>query len=124
MKQRILVVHDDHVVADTLKLIFELNGYDSEAVYTPAQGIDNARTFAPNLILFDASIPVEAGLQLVKAVQIELPCCRMMVLTPLEGNAPKLDRYLALTQQPPTFLRKPCRPETLLFEAHNLLHSA
>jgi DNA-binding response OmpR family regulator len=58
MKQRILVVHDDHVVADTLKLIFELNGYDSEAVYTPAQGIDNARTFAPNLILFDASIPV------------------------------------------------------------------
>ncbi len=39
MKQRVLVVDDDHLVADTLQLVFKVNGYESEAVYSAADGL-------------------------------------------------------------------------------------
>ena len=39
MKQRVLVVDDDRMVADTLNLVFQANGYESEAVYSAAEGL-------------------------------------------------------------------------------------
>ena len=36
MKQRVLVVDDDRLVADTLNLVFQANGYECEAVYCAA----------------------------------------------------------------------------------------
>ena len=48
MKQRVLVVDDDRLVADTLNLVFQANGYESEAVYCAADGLARARTFAPS----------------------------------------------------------------------------
>ena len=59
MKQRILVVDDDSLVADTLKLVFAANGFESEARYSAAEGLERARTFRPELVLCDVTMPEE-----------------------------------------------------------------
>ncbi|MGA8939505.1 MAG: response regulator [Acidobacteriaceae bacterium] len=124
MKQRILVVDDDHLVADTLNLVFKANGYDCEAVYSAADGLARARTFNPLLMLCDISMPETNGLQLAEALQHEIPTCKLLMLTAYASNAARLEQHVVRTQRPLRLLSKPCRPELLLHEAQSLLQTA
>ena len=124
MKQRVLVIDDDHLVADTLTLIFQANGYDSEAVYSAADGLTRARSFSPELLLCDVTMPEETGLQLAEKVQHEMPNCKLLMLSAYTSNAIKVEQHASRTQRPLKLLSKPCRPETLLLEAQAILRSA
>lgn len=124
MKQRVLVIDDDRLVADTLTLIFQANGYDSEAVYSAADGLARARTFAPELLLCDVTMPEETGLQLAEKLQHEMPNCKLLMLSAYASNAIKVEQHASRTQRPLKLLNKPCRPELLLREAYDLLQTA
>lgn len=124
MKQRVLVIDDDRLVADTLNLIFQANGYDSEAAYSAADGLARARTFAPGLLLCDVTMPDETGLQLAEKMQQEMPGCKLLLLTAYSSNILMVEQYISRTKQPLRLLSKPCRPELLLREAEDLLQSA
>lgn len=124
MKQRVLVVDDDRLVADTLNLVFQANGYESEAVYSAADALARARTFTPGLLLCDISMPDENGLELAETLQQEMPDCKLLMLTAYASNVVKVDQHASRTQRPLKLLSKPCRPETLLREAHELLRTA
>ena len=124
MKQRILVVDDDHLVADTLNMIFQVNGYESEAVYSAAAGLARARTFAPGLMLCDVTMPNGTGLQLAEQVNLEMPGCKLIMLTAYSSNAAKVEQHATHMRRPLKLLSKPCRPDLLLRECHDLLKSA
>ena len=124
MKPRVLVVDDDRLVADTLNLVFLANGYDSEARYSAAEGLSRARSFGPQLLLCDVTMPEETGLQLVDKISRELPDVRLLMLTAYASNAEKVDAHSSRTGQPLKLLSKPCRPEELLREATALLKTA
>jgi CheY-like chemotaxis protein len=124
MKQRILVVDDDRMVADTLNLIFKANGYESEAVYSAAAGLARARTFAPGLLLSDVTMPHETGLQLAEKMNREMPGCKLMLLTAYASNIAKVEEHATQMNRPLKLLNKPCRPELLLSECHALLQTA
>ena len=124
MKQRVLVIDDDRLVADTLNLIFQANGYESEAVYSAADGLARARTFDPGLLLCDITMPEESGLQLAEKLQREMPHCKLLMLTAYSSNAIKVEQHITRTQRPLHFLNKPCRPEVLLRAAQELLQTA
>ena len=49
MKTRVLVVDDDRLVADTLSLIYNVNGYECEARYSAADGFQRAPAHAHGL---------------------------------------------------------------------------
>lgn len=126
MKQRVLIVDDDPLVADTLNMIFRVNGYDSEAAYSAAEGLERARTFAPVLLLCDVTIPEQRGVQLAQAVQRELPQCKLLMFSASLGSGTaRIAQQLPNPQQRPLkLLTKPCRPELLLREAYDLLETA
>lgn len=124
MKQRVLVVDDDHLVADTLNLVFQANGYECEAVYSAADGLARARTFIPGLLLCDISMPEQNGLQLAEALHHEMPNCKLLMLTAYASNALKVEQHATRTRRPLKLLSKPCRPEILLREAQTLLQTA
>jgi CheY-like chemotaxis protein len=124
MKQRVLVVDDDRLVADTLTLIFQAHGFESEAVYSAAEGLARARTFDPGLLLCDISMPFESGLQLAQKIDAELPECRMLMLTAYASHYPCVERQSRSMRRPLKMLKKPCRPELLLREANTLLQTA
>ncbi len=60
--QRVLVVDDDRLVADTLTLIFERNGFAAKAAYSAEEGLLSSREFEPNLLLCDITMPDRDGL--------------------------------------------------------------
>lgn len=124
MKQRVLVVDDDHLVADTLNLVFQANGYDCQAVYSAADGLARARTFHPALLLCDISMPEQSGLQLAEALHEEMPHCKLLMITAYASNASKVEQHISRTRRNLKLLSKPCRPELLLREAQSLLQTA
>jgi CheY-like chemotaxis protein len=124
MKQRVLVIDDDRLVADTLNLIFKANGYECEAVYSAAEGLARARTFDPSLLLCDITMPEETGLQLAEKFQSEMPNCKLLMLTAYSSNAIKVEQHATRMQRPLRMLNKPCRPEVLLRAAYDLLQTA
>lgn len=121
MKQRVLVVDDDHMVADTLNLIFQANGYDSVAAYSAASGLEHARSFAPGLLLCDVTMPHENGLQLADRLHREMPDCKVLMLSAYTSNAARVEQHATEVNRPLKLLNKPCRPEDLLREAQALL---
>ena len=122
MKRRVLVVDDDRLVADTLQLIFQANGFESEARYSAKTGLERARTFHPTLVLCDVTMPDGSGLQLVEAISAEMPRCQMLMLTSYSSNARNVQVQAARLKRSLKVLSKPCRPEDLLREAEALIN--
>jgi CheY-like chemotaxis protein len=124
MKQRVLVVDDDRLVADTLHLIFQASGFDSQVAYSAAEGLERARVFSPALVLCDVCMPEESGLRLVERLDREMPSCRAIMLSAYASNGFHVEQQSLHLRRPLTMLSKPCRPERLLQEARTLLLSA
>lgn len=121
MRQRVLVVDDDHLVADTLRMIFVVNGFESEACYSATDALQRARSFVPELLLCDVTMPGQNGLQLAAAISRELPKCQMIILTSYLSNAASVELEALRMKRPLKLLSKPCNPELLLKEAGDLL---
>lgn len=125
MKTRVLVVDDDHLVADTLSMIFNANGYECEALYSAADAFERAKEFIPALVLCDVVMPEESGIQLAWRVQDHLPQTRVLMLTGYGVPTPPAEAEVGQGSRPtPPTLRKPCRPDDLLRESRRLLQSA
>lgn len=118
--QRILVVDDEVLVADTLSLIFRKHGFDARVAYSGEQALECAHDFQPQLLLCDISMPGMGGLKLMDNMAREFPGCRILVLTGYYSNMEQV-RKLALPAQ---VLIKPCDPTDLLREAGNMLATA
>lgn len=121
MRQRVLVVDDDRLVADTLRMVFAVNGFESEASYSAAEALRKARSFSPELVLCDVTMPGQSGLQLAATIHHEMPKCRMIMLTAYLSNAASVELEALRMKRPLKLLNKPCRPEVLLKEAGELL---
>ena len=121
MKARVLVVDDDRLVADTLCLIFQANGFDSEAVYSAHEGFERARSFVPDVVLCDVTMPERSGLQLADQMAESMPKTRMLMLTAFASNAAAVRSHFQGVRPPLKLLNKPCRPDDLLRETRALL---
>jgi CheY-like chemotaxis protein len=119
--QRVLVVDDDRLVADTLSLIFEKNGFHAKAAYSADAALQCARDFTPHLLLCDVTMPGRDGLSLVEDMTSELPACRILVLTGFYSNLKSVRDQARKLSRPLGVLTKPCQPSELLREAAALL---
>ncbi len=119
--QRVLIVDDDRLVADTLTLIFESNGFAARAAYSAEEGLRSSREFEPHLLLCDVTMPDRDGLSLVEDVTRELPACRILVLTGFYSNLKSVRELARKLSRPLGILTKPCQPSEVLREAGALL---
>lgn len=122
--QRILVVDDDRLVADTLTLIFAKSGFDARTAYSADQALEFARTFNPSLLLCDITMPGRDGIALVSDITRELPSCRIIVLTGFYSNLKNVREQSNKLARPVSILTKPCQPSDLLREAATVLANA
>lgn len=122
--QRVLIVDDDRLVADTLALIFAKSGFDSRAVYSAEDALECAREFAPNLLLCDVTMPGRDGLALVCDITEQFPMCRIIVLTAFYSNLKNVREQSSKLPRPVGILTKPCQPSELLREAAAMLATA
>lgn len=122
--QRVLIVDDDRLVADTLALIFVKSGFQARAAYSADEALGIARVFTPNLLLCDISMPGRDGLALVCDITRELPSCRIIVLTGFYANLQNVREQSNRLARPMGILTKPCPPTDLLREAVTMLANA
>ena len=122
--QRVLIVDDDRLVADTLALIFAKSGFDVRAAYCAEEALASAREFLPHLLLCDITMPGRDGLELVLDVTRELPSCRILVLTGFYSNLVNVREESSKLPRPVGILTKPCQPAELLRQAAAMLASA
>jgi CheY-like chemotaxis protein len=122
--QRVLIVDDDRLVADTLALIFGKSGFEARAEYSTDKALICARAFAPDLLLCDVTMPGRDGLDLVDDMSRELPSCRILVLTGFYSNLKNVREQARRLRRPVGILTKPCQPAELLREAAALLATA
>lgn len=122
--QRILVVDDDRLVADTLALIFVKSGFEARVAYSADEALESTRAFTPDLLLCDVTMPGRDGLALVCDVTRELPSCRIIILTGFYSNLKDVREQSKKLARPMGILTKPCQPSELLREAASMLATA
>jgi len=121
MPNRILVVDDEPLVADTLGLIFRRRGFECKVAYSGAEALAQAHTFEPCLMLLDIDMPGINGLDVARSLDASHPECRVLMLT---GNYSSLREARELSsglRRPLQFATKPVQPETLLKLATTIL---
>jgi CheY-like chemotaxis protein len=114
--QRVLIVDDDVMVADTLRMVL--------ASYSANEGLSCAREFRPDLLLCDVQMPGRDGLSLVSDIVHELPECRILFLTGFYASLEAIKRYSRSIARPIGVLTKPCLPKDLLRQANAMLSTA
>ncbi|HUQ49832.1 MAG TPA: response regulator [Terriglobales bacterium] len=112
--KRVLVVDDEHAVADTLVLILEGAGYSASAVYSGAEAIDAAESLKPDLIISDVMMPPGIdGVRAAMEIMLIHPECRIVLFS---GQAATNDLLIDAKARGYQFeiLAKPIHPLELL----------
>jgi len=122
-KPKILVVDDEHAVADTLCMIFKKRGFDCRTAYTGFDAVASTDEFCPELLLCDISMPGMNGLEVVSRVIRKCPECRVLLLTGHYTNLGFAQAWVMSHSAPSRILTKPVPPAQLLEAAGALLQS-
>ena len=93
MTKSILVIDDDSIILDAIKIIFEDMGYAVETTQDPFQGTEKAITKDYDLILTDVRMPVRSGAEVIEEVLARKPKARILVITGF-ANDPLAERAI------------------------------
>jgi len=109
----VLVVDDERVIADTLSVIFEKNGFIAMTAYDGTSALEIAALVPPELLISDVIMPGINGIDLAIAIRGSVPDCEVILffgqpsaLDLLESAQLAGHDFLALT--------KPAHPTELL----------
>lgn len=116
----ILIVEDEHVTRNTLKSIFEAEGY---TVFEANDGAEMHQMLSENpvhLVIMDINLPGKNGLLLARELR-EQGDMALMFLT---GRDNEVDKILGLEIGADDYITKPFNPRELTIRARNLLTRA
>lgn len=114
---KILIVEDEAVTRNTLKSIFEAEGYEVFQASDGTQMHKILATEAINLVIMDINLPGKNGLMLARELR-ENADIALMFLT---GRDNEVDKILGLEIGADDYITKPFNPRELTIRARNLL---
>jgi two-component system response regulator AtoC len=110
-KVSILVIDDEPIVGDALKLVLESNGYDVVLVEKGRDGISQAKRRRFCVGIIDLFLPDISGLQAIKSIREQQPEIMIIMIT---GQGTPLAFSEARRLGVVGILAKPFRPNDLL----------
>ena len=81
MPKSILVIDDETMILDAIKIIFEDMGYSVQTTPDPVEGTDVAIAGNFDLILTDVRMPLRNGAEVAEAILAKKPGARILVIT-------------------------------------------
>jgi CheY-like chemotaxis protein len=111
--QRVLVVDDEPMIADTLAQILNASGFEARAVHNGEAAVQVAAELKPQVLLTDVIMRGLSGIEVAMQVSDKLPECRVILFSGQAATADLLEpakkrgRYFEI-------LTKPIHPEVLL----------
>ncbi|HKD45759.1 MAG TPA: response regulator [Candidatus Angelobacter sp.] len=112
-KPRVLVVDDERVIADTLAIILNQNGFEATAVYTGSAAVERARASQPDLVISDVIMPDMNGIEAAIQIRQMLPKCKILLFSGQAATADLLEKARAQGHEF-EILAKPVHPQDLL----------
>lgn len=80
-KPKVLVIDDEHVIADTLATILGMNGFETTALYSGEEAMEWVETFRPNIVLSDIRMKQVSGLDTAIHIRRRHPECRVILFS-------------------------------------------
>jgi len=113
VKQIVLIVDDEVVIADTLAAILTRSGFACMAAYCGEEALEIAQTVAPDLLLSDVAMPGMSGIDLAIALRRLIPSCKVLLFS---GHASAANMLAQARDAGSEFtvLQKPLHPKELL----------
>ncbi len=97
MKTKILIVEDEHPIAEMYRFKLENEGYLVGVAHDGQQGLDKVEEFGPSLILLDLKMPVMSGDEMLEKLRSKDGGVgiKVIVLTNIsKDEAPPILRFL------------------------------
>ena len=108
---KILIVEDEKLLADSLKLLLESKGFDVEAVYNGTDGAEYAELGIYDLLILDVMMPGMNGFEVARTVRSKRCTTPILMLT---AKADLEDRIAGLNAGADYYLTKPFDSRELL----------
>jgi CheY-like chemotaxis protein len=119
MSKKILVIEDDDVARELMRMALEKCGYEVSVAEDGVQGYDTAVFLQPDLIVTDIRMPAADGIHVVRRVRDTptLETTPILVTTAFgDGNA-----TFSLQQGASAYEPKPLNPQSFLSTVERLL---
>jgi CheY-like chemotaxis protein len=110
---RVLVVDDEHVIADTLAEILNRSGFLASAVYSGESAVEAARTTRPHLVISDVVMSGMSGIETAIRIRQCVPDCKVVLISGQAAASNLLEKANAAGYFF-EILSKPIHPATLL----------
>jgi DNA-binding response OmpR family regulator len=118
MNKRILIIEDDKTLAKLLRDNMEMEGFSVQWAETGRDGITTARSFIPDLVLLDLSLPDQDGLDLCRRFAASKDPIPVIVIT---ARGQQEDRVRGLTLGADDYVVKPFALDELLARINAVL---
>jgi CheY-like chemotaxis protein len=92
---RVLVVDDEHRIADTLAAILEINGFEAKAVYSGNVAIENARDPGLDVLVCNIIMDGMSGIEAAMRIRAICPDCRIILISGAHASNDLLDEARA-----------------------------
>jgi two-component system CheB/CheR fusion protein len=111
--RRCLIIEDNVDAAESLSLLLQLTGHESDVAFDGSAGVEKARSFRPEVVLCDIGLPGNLdGYGVARAFRAD-PELRSAFLIALTGYGQEEDRRRALEAGFDTHLTKPADLDAL-----------
>ncbi|HWG48804.1 MAG TPA: response regulator [Candidatus Acidoferrales bacterium] len=127
MPSRIIVVDDEHTIADSVAEIIAGAGYEVRSCYSGAEALLLLDEFEPNLLLSDVLMPGLNGFELGLSVKQRFPACRLLLFSGQAATAIMAQNFIERFNSRGyrfELLPKPLHPGALLAKIEEALLQA
>lgn len=119
-KKKLLIVEDDRSLTGVLEYNFSNNGYEVFVAHDGQDGINQARSKQPDMILLDLMIPVIDGLEVCRQLRSETGT-RDTPIIMLTAKSEETDQLIGFSLGADDYIIKPFSVRVLLEKVKSLL---
>ena len=102
--KRILIIEDNRDLAFGLRSNLEIEGYEVRVAGTGAEGLSQARTFTPHLVVLDLMLPQMDGFEVLKTLRAEAMDMPVLILS---ARGEEIDKVRGLRLGADDYVTKP-----------------
>ena len=111
--RRVLILDDEQIIANTLVMILNRNGFEAQAVYTAQDAISTAAQLSPDVLISDVIMEGMTGIDAAIRISQLVPRCRIILFSGQAATADLLEKAEASGHHF-EILAKPIHPRILL----------
>jgi CheY-like chemotaxis protein len=112
-KRRVLVADDEQVIANTLAIILNQNGFEARAVFSGEKAIEALEEFQPDMLISDVIMTGMTGIEAAIATRQKMPNCKILLFSGQAATADLLEKA-RVDGHEFEILAKPVHPSDLL----------